>query len=178
MPVIGEIGFESISILGTERSRTLTEELAVKCGLLYCYFDYDEALLSDANTGTARISRERRYGMYRIVSKKELRPTVTLYEAEASHCDRNFNSRSESSENGEAESDRDRFLFAIIQNHSRARAQNHSRHQQVNQNKRAGHVVHAGTLFIHRIVAATDNRNMMFLDACRIACAIVGALSQ
>ena len=72
-----------------------------------------------------------------------------------SRCHRNFKSRSE---NRGSESDRDRFLFAIIQNHSRARAQNHSRRQQVNQNKRAGHVIHAGTLFLHRIVAATDNR--------------------
>ena len=50
LPVIGEIGFESISILGTERSRTLTEALAAKYGLARCYFDYDEMLSSDADT--------------------------------------------------------------------------------------------------------------------------------
>lgn len=50
LPIISGVGFESVSILGTERSGARTEQLAKQYGLARCYFDYDEILSSDADT--------------------------------------------------------------------------------------------------------------------------------
>ena len=49
LPIMDKIELESVSILGTERSRARTEHLAEQYGLERCYFDYDEMLSSDAD---------------------------------------------------------------------------------------------------------------------------------
>jgi len=47
LPMAQKLGFEEISILGTENSRQRTEELAKTYTLAHTYFDYDEMLHSD-----------------------------------------------------------------------------------------------------------------------------------
>lgn len=50
LTTINQLDLESISILGTEKTREETEDLAGKYNLDRCYYDYDEMLSSDIDT--------------------------------------------------------------------------------------------------------------------------------
>lgn len=51
LTTIHKLKIESVSILGTEKSKNETQELAKKYGISQCYFNYDEMLLkSDTDT--------------------------------------------------------------------------------------------------------------------------------
>ena len=50
LPLLGELGIGAASILGTERSRKRTEELAARYHLEHCWYEYDGLLASDVDT--------------------------------------------------------------------------------------------------------------------------------
>ncbi|MBQ9345830.1 MAG: Gfo/Idh/MocA family oxidoreductase [Oscillibacter sp.] len=49
LPLLGEIGFDAVSILGTQRSRERTEELSARYQLEHCWYDYGDLLASDVD---------------------------------------------------------------------------------------------------------------------------------